>query len=77
MDRRSLLKSIAGIAGVPAIARSQIVDDVDKPKLLILSFDEYLMVDQCQAIHDSVKNHLPNWKVLILDGGATFEVRDV
>lgn len=76
MERKDFLKSIIGLGAIPAIAKSEIVE-MDKPKLLILSFEDYLDPDTHQAIRESLKYHLPGWKVLILDGGATFEVRDV
>lgn len=75
MNRSDFLKSIPGLAALPILA-SEVVD-LDKPKLIILSFNDYLADNQHELIHESMKEHLPNWKVLILDGGAKFEVRDL
>jgi hypothetical protein len=76
MNRRSLIKSFAGIAGIPAITKSQIAD-IDKPKLLILSFDDYLPMTVRVGIHKHMEKHFPGWKLLILDGRARFEIRDL
>lgn len=78
MDRRSLIKSIGAIPGIPAIIKSEVIEyNSNKPKLLIISFQDHLEYESYTRIKQFLENQLPGWKVIILDQGAKFEVRDV